>query len=311
MFGYVGVTDKDWYGFLSSQAALDEVNFWQPSGGRAFRAIESGEPFFFKLKSPYNAIAGFGYFVRHSILPAWLAWEAFGVANGARSFVEMRQRIEKYRRGASASGEYNVGCLMVAEPVFFPEEAWIPQPRDWGAQTVQGKRIDVTAGEGLRIYSACLERADDGRRTDSSVTILGVAEPTRRYGSPALVHPRLGQGTFRIVVTEAYERACAVTTEHSLPVLEAAHIRPFSDDGTHNIRNGILLRTDIHRLFDRGYATITPSHQFEVSRRLREDYDNGRTYYALHGTKVRVPSSVFLQPNVDALTWHNENVFLG
>jgi hypothetical protein len=47
--------------------------------------------------------------------------------------------------------------------------------------------------------------------------------------------------------------------------------------------NGLLLRTDIHRLFDRGY--VTPDFKVEVSGRLREQFENGRTYYALDGTR--------------------------
>lgn len=45
MKAYVGVTDRDWYRFLLGRPDLDEVNFWQPSGGRAFRAIKPGDPF--------------------------------------------------------------------------------------------------------------------------------------------------------------------------------------------------------------------------------------------------------------------------
>jgi len=47
------------------------VNFWQLSGSRAFRAVEPGSPFFFKLKKPHYAVTEFGFFARHSILPAW------------------------------------------------------------------------------------------------------------------------------------------------------------------------------------------------------------------------------------------------
>src|SRR5713226_3873057 len=76
---------------------------------------------------------------------------------------------------------------------------------------------------------------------------------------------------------EAYGRACAVTHEHSLPALEASHIQPYAKHGPHDVRNGVLLRADLHRLFDQGYVTITPEHRIEVSSRLKEDYRNGRS----------------------------------
>ncbi|MDD5603865.1 MAG: HNH endonuclease signature motif containing protein, partial [Eubacteriales bacterium] len=71
-----------------------------------------------------------------------------------------------------------------------------------------------------------------------------------------MITPRLGQGGFRVVITEAYQRRCAITGEKTLPVLEASHIRPYSEEGPHLASNGILLRQDYHTLFDRGYITI-------------------------------------------------------
>ncbi len=93
-------------------------------------------------------------------------------------------------------------------------------------------------------------------------------EETSRYGTPTLVKLRLGQGSFRILVTDAYGRACAITEEHTLPALEAAHIKPYGDSGPHAVYNGLLLRSDVHRLFDKGYITVTPELRIEVSRRL-------------------------------------------
>ena len=78
---WVGVTDEDWFTQLS-RLRPDEVNFWQPSGSRAFRALEPGELFLFKLHSPKNFIVGGGHFVRYSSLPASLAWDAFSEKNG-------------------------------------------------------------------------------------------------------------------------------------------------------------------------------------------------------------------------------------
>jgi len=133
----------------------------------------------------------------------------------------------------------------------------------------------------------------------------------RRLGAPMLVLPRLGQGTFRIAVTDAYQRRCAVTEERTLPVLEAAHIRPYSRDGAHEVSNGLLLRTDLHKLFDRGYVTVGPDRRFEVSSRIKEEFENGRDYYALHGRLLRLPKRPDLQPSPATLEWHRNKVFLG
>jgi putative restriction endonuclease len=308
--GYVANTDFDWYSFLQAQPGLTEVNFWQPSGGRAFHAIGPGEIFFFKLKKPNYAVAGFGVFARHTVLPAWLAWESFKEANGAPDFDSMRHRIEKYRSTSerSLNASYQVGCLLVAEPVFFDQDAWVPQPGDWGAQTVQGKTYDLAVGEGRRLWDACRERVQRSGIGTAS-TLLEADAP--RYGPERLVRPRLGQGIFRVAVLDAYGRSCAVTTEHSLPALEAGHIRPYSKGGVHEVSNGILLRRDIHSLFDLGYVTVSADDlRFEVGRRLKEEWENGRVYYEMRGARIQCPVVDSERPDRELLAWHNSELFL-
>ena len=114
-----------------------------------------------------------------------------------------------------------------------------------------------------------------------------------------------------MLVTDIYERRCAVTRERTLPALEAAHIRPYGDGGQHEAQNGILLRRDIHSLFDAGYVTVTPDLHFEVSPRIREEFDNGRDYYALHGRRIVPPERLDERPDPKALAWHNEHCFRG
>jgi putative restriction endonuclease len=309
MIGAVAVTEYDRYGFLLARSP-SEVNFWRPSDRHVFHAPEFS-PFLFKLKAPYNVICGFGYFARWSSLPEWLAWDCFGEGNGCRNLAEMRQRIREIRRRihyVETGTLSNIGCILLVQPTFFAPDDWIPQPSDWPPRTVSSKRFDLAVGEGRRVWETCQERAAGLR---SRVVPGQIAEPGARYGTPWVVAPRLGQGTFRVAVTEAYGRACAVTGEHSLPALDAAHIRSYTDEGPHEVRNGLLLRADLHRLFDQGYVTVTADQRFEVSERLRKDYSNGRSYYPLHGAKLQVPVGSAEQPAQEYVRWHNEHVYLG
>jgi putative restriction endonuclease len=305
--GYLATTDHDWFTFLRARAPLDEVNFWQPSA-HGFNA-PAGTPFLFKLKAPHDAIGGFGIFARYEAATPKLAWDAFGEKNGAPSFGAMARRIGRYAR-QSGGAAHRIGCLMVATPVFFADADWIEQPRDWKPNIVSGAGYDLTASEGRRVWEACIERAARLPRVD-----LPAAAPTSgevdlpRYGEPQLVRPRLGQGTFRVAVTGAYDGACAVSREHSLPVLEAAHIRPYAEEGAHEVANGLLLRADIHRLFDAGYVTVTPDHRFVVSRRLAQEWENGKAYYEMQGRSIAVPRRVGDRPDPELLSWHNEHVF--
>ena len=122
---------------------------------------------------------------------------------------------------------------------------------------------------------------------------------------------RLGQGAFRLAVTDGYDRRCAVSGEKTLPILDAAHIRSYSDGGAHEVSNGLLLRTDIHRLFDLGYVTVTEQGRFAVSERLKRDFDNGVHYYAMQGQEIAPPKAGYACPSPDALRWHRENRYLG
>jgi putative restriction endonuclease len=137
-----------------------------------------------------------------------------------------------------------------------------------------------------------------------------MSEEAARFGAPQLIRPRLGQGAFRVLVTDSYERRCAITREKTLPALEAAHIRPYAEGGEHVASNGLLLRRDIHSLFDSGYVTVTPDLRFEVSRRIREEFQNGRHYYELHGAPIYAPEDLSRRPDPAALRWHNDNLFL-
>jgi len=302
---YVAVTDNHWFRFLAERQP-DEVNFWRPKATTGVRAISQGEPFLFKLHSPHNYIAGGGFFVRHSLLPLSLAWEAFGEKNGASSFLEVRNLVNR-RRGDAAKDPV-IGCTILTEPFFFAEDAWIPAPEDWKPNIVSGKTYNTSAEVGRRIWDQVVERLTG--------KLVGVSESRRqeeqRFGSPVLVRPRLGQGGFRISVTEAYARRCAATGERTLPVLQAAHIKPFAESGPHQVRNGLLLRSDLHILFDHGYVTVDEDHRLVVSKSIREDFDNGREYYAMSGRHlVSVPSDPVEQPGREFLSYHNEKVFRG
>jgi putative restriction endonuclease len=308
--GYLAITDYDWFTFLQGRQPLDEVNFWQPSA-HGFRA-PAGTPFFFKLKAPHNAIGGFGVFARYEEASPALAWEAFGEQNGASTFQEMWERIGRYAK-RPGDPAHRVGCIMVADPVFLPPEQWIAQPRDWKPNIVSGAGIDLASGEGLRIWEACLARAP---AVDPQVPVaaeaggrLEIHAQETRFGAPQLIRPRLGQGTFRVAVTVAYGGACAVSGEHSLPALEAAHIRPYTSNGPHDVPNGLLLRADIHRLFDKGYVTITPDLRFVVSQRLATEWENGKIYYERNGAPIALPKRRTDRPDPELLRWHNENVF--
>lgn len=310
----VAVTDNSWFNFLSNLSPLpDEVNFWQPSG-TSFRAIDPGELFLFKLHSPLNYIVGGGFFVRHSVLPLSLAWEAFEQKNGTKDFESFHARIIHFRKQyKSFEPDPMIGCIILTEPFFFiKKEEWIPIPENWSPNIVQGKTYNTDDSVGKSLWSKIQECLSKNKEKDIElIKAQEVAEEGAAYGAEYLMRARLGQGAFRILVTEAYKRKCAITGERTLPVLESAHIKPYSKSGPHRVNNGLLLRSDLHKLFDLGYVTITTDFHIEVSKRIKEEYENGRAYYALHGQELNnLPVKPSDWPTKGYIEWHNKEIFM-
>jgi putative restriction endonuclease len=300
---WVGVTDKSWFLQLSQEAA-DEVNFWQPSAAPAAGFLQPGIPFLFKLHYPDNCIVGGGYFVRFSVLPARIAWEAFGRKNGVSDYFSLKKRIEHYR-GTTFREDPAIGCNLLCQPFFFPESKWIAAPKSWAPNIVKGKTFDTSERDGQDLWLAVRARLGGSERA------LGEEAEAERYGAPFLTRARLGQGAFRVLVTDAYERRCAISGERTLPVLEAAHIHPYASQGPHRIENGLLLRADLHKLFDEGYLSVSEGHRVRVSRQIRERFENGREYYRYEGQPLAVlPQEPLHRPSREYLQWHNDTVFL-
>ncbi len=308
MRAYVGVTDGDWFRFLAARPEATEANFWQPSGAREFRVLAPGEPFFFKTHHPHNKVVGGGFFSDSARLKVSEAWELFGEANGAASIEQMRARIGRYRRAPIGGGEDPlIGCLFVRDVRFFPTDSAIEPPPGFAPNIVQGKSYDLADRTVAEYFTGLLQ------------LILGVvvevdfSQPWHRpgpvFGDPRLAPYRLGQRSFQAVVLDAYHRRCAISGTHISPVLQAAHIRPITAGGEHRLDNGLLLRSDVHTLFDRGYLGVDPKYRLKVSTRLREDFSNGDQFYAMAGQVIGLPERRVDRPGPEFLEWHLDEVF--
>lgn len=128
-------------------------------------------------------------------------------------------------------------------------------------------------------------------------------EVARRFRE-AMVLIREGQPAFRSILLAAYEGRCAITGFDAVEALEAAHISPYCEEGPNCLSNGLLLRADIHTLFDRGLIAINTSQAswtIVVAPSLR------RTQYGgLHGSRVRLPAAQAQQPSSVALDEHRK-----
>ena len=301
---YVGVTDPELFRFLRARPGFEEVNFLRPSGSRRFLALEPGEPFLFKLHSPDDFIVGGGFFAASATLPASLAWAIFEQRNGALSLREMRRRIGRYRRAGRGDREdYPVGCIILQRPFFFDEADWIPVPRDFNKSIVQGKSYDSSTPAGRALWEAVrlrLQAVTPGEEADSQADM---------FGEPVLIHPRIGPGAWRVLVTEAYGRRCALTGFPVLAALDAAFVRPLAEGGLLRVDNGLLMRADLRRLFDAGYLTLTAEYRVRLSPALDDAARQAAGWQELDDREIALPEAAHDRPRNEFLAWHRENVF--
>lgn len=113
---------------------------------------------------------------------------------------------------------------------------------------------------------------------------------------------RRGQGQFRDALIYAYDGACAVTGSRVLAVLEAAHIDRYYGDHSQHTANGLLLRADIHTLFDLQRIAVDDSLRIRIAPALV-----GTEYAAYDGTALRLPADPQWRPDRGALRRHRES----
>ncbi len=312
---FIALTDKRWFDYLSIQAidgVVDEVNFWQPKGTKPMRRMEPGTPVFFRLKKPHHALVGYGFFAHFQVVPVEEAWNLFGWRNGDGSMASFLTRISSYRNedlSLSANRRKPIGCTVLRDARFWPEARWVSwrEEQGWKRNIVQGRTETDTTRKQFLMESIANEHAVIPRDLGQNFIPVDIDQRTL-IEREVLV--RQGQGTFRLRLLDAYGR-CAITGEHTQPVLDAAHIQPYLGPASNHVQNGLLLTKEFHALFDRGYVTVTPDYQVKVSDALHDEWNNGARYYAFQGNSILLPDSPEARPCRNVLAWHQNEVYRG
>ena len=161
-----------------------------------------------------------------------------------------------------------------------------------GDPKLRPKRLDIQPIEkeldALRDELESEDEFDPNDDTDARTKTLGA------------IARRQGQTGFRKALLMAYYHRCAFTGCDVEQTLEAAHIRPYLGERTNVVENGLLLRSDLHTLFDLRLVRIKPSDmKIEISSKVKGDH-----YQAIAGTIMRLPPANAEQPSVAALRWH-------
>lgn len=165
--------------------------------------------------------------------------------------------------------------------------------------------IPLSAYGQVPYYSVLAANAKTGRLLESwlkgKVSSAVVKHDAKVRFRTAEVEQRVGQPEFRAALLRAYSNTCAVTGCTVNEVLQAAHIRPVTNSGSHSLKNGLLLRADVHNLFDQGLLTIDGRYQVILNESIR----GSKTYRTFHGKKlVMIPSNPTERPSKKLLEEH-------
>jgi hypothetical protein len=154
-----------------------------------------------------------------------------------------------------------------------------------------------STGSEIELLTAEQERSASESRSFDATSIVDARERVL-----AQIVRRRGQKEFRESLLAAYERRCAVTNCDVVDVLEACHIMPYQGPATNDVSNGLLLRADVHTLFDLGLIAVEPE---ELTVFLSPNLSNS-AYGEIRGEKLRMPKDHSKRPSREALRTHFE-----
>lgn len=293
----IAPTDLDWFAQLHDEPEHARINFWTPTPWN-IKQLAIGDLFYFLLKAPIREIGGYGRFAGYENLTASEAWARYGRANGVQSLVGLVSRTSEYARRNSSQfnlqEDPTIGCILLDEPVYLDKSAYIV-PEQVGISFPR---------EVVKLKYFAVQNIVMPQMPSVSSQSFQLVDPGGKTYRPTRVNERPGQVAFRRAIMAAYGGRCAISGEACSEVLEAAHIQPYVNEESDDTRNGLALRTDLHRLFDAGLFTVDPELRVMVSSHL-----NSSTYRAFNGQSIRLPASRNEQPAPDALEFHRRFVF--
>ena len=125
----IAPTDLDWYKFLKNSQIHGKVNFWTPTPW-GIKRLNSGDKFFFLLKSPIRKLGGYGTFDLYEEINEETAWQKYSLGNGCKTLKDMQSRLSRYREGNPINlNQYDkIGCIILNDVVYWDESDYkIPE----------------------------------------------------------------------------------------------------------------------------------------------------------------------------------------
>lgn len=286
----IAPTDNNWFNLLKEREYNSYINFWTPTPWN-ITGLKPNDKWYFMLKSPIRKIGGFGEFVEYKNLTAENAWKEFGYRNGRISKDNFFNSIQNYidRNSQNFGGKnlnaatYEIGCIILKNCQFWNEYDY-KNPTDYDvlfpSQIVKFKYFDI--------YDPFIKSFNEV----NDFEIISEPRNDKRY----LIQSRNGQSIFKGRILKAYNNKCCITGESIPELLEAAHIQEYRNSSSNHTQNGLLLRIDIHRLFDNNLIFIDRDYTIHISSQIENEY-----YRKYHGKIISIPTLEIDYPSKEAL----------
>lgn len=172
-----------------------------------------------------------------------------------------------------------------------------------GYFTIEGFSENGVLVDGGSRLDATRVRAQEGLQTTPIEDFdVDTGDDDRRVRTVRQIAKRRGQASFRAALLEAYNGHCCMTGCDLPDALEAAHIMPYRGPHSNHPQNGLLLRSDVHTLFDLGLIAVGDEYELLLADKVAES----EPYGALVDRQIAAPSDAKLRPNHNALRLHRE-----
>lgn len=278
----IAPTDYNWFSFLKETYTTGIVNFWTPTPWN-IKNVEIGSKWYFKRKGGEKFICGYGIYNGIETMTVKNAWSKFGINNGCSSFTQFKTSLSKYND--EIASEKIIGAILLSDVVFFDEKDFINLDNigiEWSNGIVKYK----TYNDSDIILPSDLEEKSDFK----------LVKTTKKQKRESNINLREGQSEFRQKISKIYNYKCCITGESCPDLLEAAHIQPYISKDSNHVQNGLLLRVDIHKMFDSGLIAINKDYEIIISSKIQTDY-----YRNLARKHISLPDNAKNHPSKEAL----------
>ena len=272
------ITNRDWFDYQKSHGFIDRINFWTPTRWR-YKDLRPGVKMVFKLKGSGDFAGGYGIIQEYKYQSLEETWNEFGRRNGFDNKTSFLEGLCKTKSGISLK----CGCIVLSDVVFWDKEVKLSD------YNLEFKTRGTQTG---KTYTCSFPFSNLDIQTET-FSLVQSSEKKKRTQS---VTDRDGQGEFHAKISRTYHHKCCISGEEAPELLQAAHIQDYINKESNHVQNGLLLRIDLHKLFDNGLLYIDDHYVVHISPLVKsEDY---RKY---DGKILTLPKQKSDWPSLNAL----------